>query len=270
MNEITVVSAFFDIGRGNWTPDKGLPHYLVRTTDTYFERFGYMSDLDNDMVIFTTADLKWRIRELRKNKPDEKTIIITVPYPDMYYATRDMIWRAQTNPKFKEKVSGTEVQNPEYWSPDYVLINYLKSTFVNTAIRLGHVRNERIAWLDFGYCRNKDTTNGIKEWKYPFETDKMHLFNFHDYTGQPIEQIIYNNFVYIFGAKIVGGIQPWKEMEKLIQEALMGLVAKELIDDDQTLLLLSYLAKPELFKLHKIPDFKQGHDSFVVFKDFSE
>jgi hypothetical protein len=32
MNEITIVTAFFDIGRGNWTPDKGLPHYLQRTT----------------------------------------------------------------------------------------------------------------------------------------------------------------------------------------------------------------------------------------------
>jgi len=26
MNEISIVTAFFDIGRGDWTPDKGLPH----------------------------------------------------------------------------------------------------------------------------------------------------------------------------------------------------------------------------------------------------
>ena len=46
MNNISIVTAFFDIGRGNWTPEKGLPDYLYRTTDTYFERFGYLAQLD--------------------------------------------------------------------------------------------------------------------------------------------------------------------------------------------------------------------------------
>ena len=39
MNDITIVTAFFDIGRGEWTPDKGLPHYLHRTNQTYLQRF---------------------------------------------------------------------------------------------------------------------------------------------------------------------------------------------------------------------------------------
>ena len=56
MNEITIVTAFFDIGRSDWTPDRGLPHYLHRTTDTYFERFEYLAQLENPMVIFTSAE----------------------------------------------------------------------------------------------------------------------------------------------------------------------------------------------------------------------
>jgi len=32
MNEITIVTAFFDIGRGDWTPDKGLPT-IIRIID---------------------------------------------------------------------------------------------------------------------------------------------------------------------------------------------------------------------------------------------
>ena len=51
MNEISIVTAFFDIGRGDWTPDKGLPHYLQRTTDTYFDRFANMANLDNTLVV---------------------------------------------------------------------------------------------------------------------------------------------------------------------------------------------------------------------------
>ena len=57
MNDISIVTAFFDIGRGDWTPDKGLPHYLQRTTKTYLERFGYLAKLKNKMVIYTSEDL---------------------------------------------------------------------------------------------------------------------------------------------------------------------------------------------------------------------
>ena len=42
-NDVSIVTFFFDTGRGDWTPDKGFPHYLHRTVDTYFERFGYMA-----------------------------------------------------------------------------------------------------------------------------------------------------------------------------------------------------------------------------------
>ena len=51
MGNITIVTAFFDIGRGSWTPDKGLPHYLQRSNETYLERFGHMATLDNEMEI---------------------------------------------------------------------------------------------------------------------------------------------------------------------------------------------------------------------------
>jgi hypothetical protein len=49
-NDVSIVTFFFDTGRGDWTPDKGFPHYLHRTVDTYFERFGYMAQLDNEMI----------------------------------------------------------------------------------------------------------------------------------------------------------------------------------------------------------------------------
>ena len=52
MNDITIVTAFFDIGRGEWTPEKGLPHYLHRTNETYLDRFSIMAELDNPMVIY--------------------------------------------------------------------------------------------------------------------------------------------------------------------------------------------------------------------------
>jgi hypothetical protein len=58
MNDITIVTAFFDIGRCELTPDKGLPHYLQRTNDTYFERFAEIAKLENDMIVYTSAEFE--------------------------------------------------------------------------------------------------------------------------------------------------------------------------------------------------------------------
>ena len=78
MNEISIVTAFFDIGRGDWTPEKGLPHYLQRTNDTYFERFANMASLDNTIVVYTSEDLAEKVWEIRKDRTD-KTVVWLLP-----------------------------------------------------------------------------------------------------------------------------------------------------------------------------------------------
>jgi len=50
---ITIVTAFFDIGRGNLQSKEELPDYMTRTNDTYFEYFSNLATLDNPMVIFS-------------------------------------------------------------------------------------------------------------------------------------------------------------------------------------------------------------------------
>ena len=64
-HRITIVTAFFDIGRGNIPKNQGYPGYLTRTTKTYFKYFSNLAKLNNEMVIFTSPDLKERILKLR-------------------------------------------------------------------------------------------------------------------------------------------------------------------------------------------------------------
>ena len=51
MKTISIVTAFFDIGRGEI--GEGYPDYLRRTNDTYFEHFSRLAVLENEMVVFT-------------------------------------------------------------------------------------------------------------------------------------------------------------------------------------------------------------------------
>ena len=183
---ITIVTAFFDIGRGEWTPDKGLPHYLERKTETYIERFGNLATLENPMVIFTSKDLMPRIQQLRGNK---RTTIIPFEFNDNCQELRQKITDIQNSEGFKSKINPSQKSNPEYWSADYVLVNALKSTFIRHA--LPDVNTELAAWVDFGYCHSMDTLNGISKWEYDFDPTKIHLFSIKDYLpGTYISDII--------------------------------------------------------------------------------
>lgn len=263
MNDITIVTAFFDIGRSTWTPDKGLPHYLHRTTETYLERFSHMAKLDNPMVIFTSKEFAKEIQFLRQNKP---TDILIVDFQNNFTKLRDEIRRVQIDHDFQSEINPMQVKNPEYWSADYVLVNLLKASFVNQAIKTNLVKTDLIAWLDFGYCREESTLNGVKKWQYPFDKNKIHFFNLKDWKeGTYIEDVIFNNDVHITGPCIVAGKEMWPILEALVHHNLQELFKANLIDDDQTLLLMSYLQKPELFKLHKV----NVDDWFIVFKEYN-
>ena len=262
MNDITIVTAFFDIGRGDWSPDKGLPHYLQRTTQTYLERFGHMAKLENDMVVYTSKEFVDDIKFLRQDRP---TTILTLDFPNSFKVLREQITRVQKDPDYQAKINPMQVKNPEYWNADYVLINTLKSSFVNRA--LPQINTELVAWLDFGYCRDESTLNGVEHWQYPFDEDKIHFFNIKEWEeGTFIQDVIFNNDVHITGPCIVASKTMWPTLEGLVHHSVDELLKNDLIDDDQTLLLMSYLQKPESFELHPV----SNQDWFIVFRDYNE
>ena len=162
MNDITIVTAFFDIGRGEWSPDRGLPHYLQRTNDTYLQRFGHMAKLENDMVVYTSKEFVDDIKFLRQDRP---TQIFTLDFPNSFKKLREEVKKVQTDPTYQAKINPMQVKNPEYWSADYVLVNLLKASFVKRSLDV--IVTDLVAWLDFGYCRTEETLNGVELWSYP-------------------------------------------------------------------------------------------------------
>ena len=263
MNDITIVTAFFDIGRGDWTPDKGLPHYLQRTTKTYLERFSHLAKLENPMVVYTSKDLAKEIQFLRQNRPTE---ILTIDFEKNFTKLREEITNVQKSPEYQSKINPMQVKNPEYWNADYVLVNLLKSSFVTKAMQTNLIKTDLVAWLDFGYCREESTRNDVTTWQYPFAKDKIHFFTLKNWReGTYIEDVIFNNDVHVTGPCIVAGKDMWNILEQLVHHNVDELLKNNLIDDDQTLLLMSYLQKPELFELHEV----SSDDWFVAFKEYN-
>jgi protein YibB len=259
---VTIVTAFVDIGRGDWEGtknDKPIPHYIKRDTETYLKRFERLTELKNPIVCFTQSKFIERILCMRK---DIKVINIDDIF-EQGSILMDSIKKVQQDPHFINFVSNPS--NPEYWSPEYVAINLFKSVFLTQAIDNDLVETDTCAWIDFGYCRPETHCPPGMEWK--FDTGGLiNLFCMNPNVDEkPIFEIVKTNDVYMQGCHIVAPKKLWITLRDLININLSNLFNVGLVDDDQTLLLMAYRSQPDLFKLNKA----DPNDWFTIFRDFN-
>lgn len=270
---ITIVTAFFDIGRGDWKHKPGHPAHLRRRTKTYFKRFAHLASLNNDMVVFTSQDLAPQVQAMRQGKP---THVVAVDYVNDFAALRDTITQIQQSAAFKASINPIHAIAPEYCVPDYALVTLLKPTFLRMAIERKVIRTELVAWIDFGYCHDEKTLAHVAEWDHAFDPSKIHLFCLkkwaHDIkTATPqslvhdpfIQEVIANNDAFVVGGSVVAGQQQWLHLDALYQSLLAELIHNNWIDDDQSLFLMAYLLEPERFEIHEPGGW------FNVFKNFN-
>ena len=264
---ITIVTAFFDIGRGNLQSKEELPDYMTRTNDTYFEYFSNLATLDNPMVIFSDNEHIERIKKIRGNKPT-KIIPFNINKFDKILIR---IKEIQNSKELKSKVRPDLLKNIEYWNHKYVLVTNLKSYLVNKAIKDKLVHTELVSWVDFGYVRDLDTLNNIKKWKYHFSDDKIHFFTIKNNhvllnKSSDVYHAIFNNIVFVIGGAIVSHKKNWNLFFKANLSSQKLLLKNNIVDDDQGVFLMTIIKEKDKFKFNYL-----GKDKwFHLFKKFDE
>lgn len=256
---ITIVTAFFDIGRGDWSNG---PSYLKRTTDQYFEAFERLLTLDNQIIVYTSNDLLHRFYGYNQQK-DNLIVVGLADWRNIWSHYRPKIQKVMDNPEFKKMLH--QPWNPEYWSVDYVMVNMLKSYFVDDAIDEFEV-NDLVAWIDFGYCREwEDVPTNV--WNYSFDPEKMHFFTIKPNiaSSMNIYDVITCNDVIITGCHIVGGKDVWYKLKQSIYNNLDNLLKFNIIDDDQSFLFMYCLEKQDEVEIRKI----EPNDWFCIFRNFN-
>lgn len=257
---ITICTAFFDIGRGDW----GGPSYLRRSVDDYFANFEKMLRLDNQMIVYTSNDLMHRFDGYKQQK-DNLTVVGLNDWKLIWREFRPRIEEVFASPDFVKMLH--QPWNPEYWCVDYVMVNFLKSWFVNQAIAMHDIENDLVAWIDFGYAReHRDVPTDC--WNFDFDPDKIHMFTIKPNipSSMNIYEIITINDVIITGCHIVAGKMRWHNLILSIYNNIDKLLRHNIIDDDQSLLFMAYLENPEMFEIRKI-----NHDDwFCIFRDFND
>lgn len=255
---LTIVTCFFDIGRSKWEgfiSGHPLPSYLKRTNEYYFQCFERMLKLDNDIIVFTSPDLVEKFKPYQMKKPN--LCVIAYDLNEYSYLLEE-IRLIQNDPKFFGPIK--QPYNPEYWSPQYVLVNLLKSEFVNTAIDSDIVLTDLIAWVDFGWMREDWQLPKSKIWSYNFNPEKIHLFSVKKFvpTHMNLREIINTNDVFIQGCQIVASKEKWPYLKNEMKISLDMLLEKGWIDDDQGLLYMNYCRNPDAYEIHYIDETQGG------------
>lgn len=271
MNDISIVTAFFDIGRGSWTADKGFPHYLARSADTYIDRFKNLCQLENDITVFIAEQHYDIIKDIAKSRLNYTTNIVVVDLNKNYSQLLASIEKIQQSKKFQSLIHSSQIKNPEYWNPYYVLVTNLKARFTQEAVLQNLPKHDMVAWIDFGYVRDLKQIPPSKKWTFEFDPSKIHLFEYKEKDEKrSFEEIIGLNDVHILGAKVVAHKDMWSTMDRLMEQSWKYLESINMVDDDQGLWLISKHSEIKLFQCHKIPDHQEGKDPFILFNEFND
>lgn len=256
MSKISIVTAFYDIGRGDWSMDMQknggpLPHYLQRSVDKYIEHFARMCEIDTEIIVYTSPDLAPLLAAVSPNVK-----VVEYDYFNIHKDLRDKIQTIQSDPSFLKRINPYQVRNPEYWSKDYVGVTSLKAFFVHDAFERGLITNEWASWVDFGYCRDEEHVPASRKWEYDFTPGLMHFFNYrepnHRNPTADVTIAVLNNIVYIIGGVFVAQKDQWAILKDDMKKSLEALMSQNLVDDDQGLLLMSYFYNPDMYELHKM------------------
>lgn len=259
---VTIVTAFVDIGRENWTGvvnGKQIEGHIPRDVETYFKRFERLTKLKNPIVVFTHSMYHERIKAMRDD-------IVCLEINDILSINTELlnaIGSIQRNPHFVNFVTRPNV--PEYFSPEYVLVTSRKAWFVQSAIDRKYVKTNTVAWIDFGYCRDDTYCPPGMEWK--FETNgKMHMWcnSLTDINELPIFEVVRTGEVFIQGCHVVGPKHIWEYMSDSFDDSFFYLLNIGLTDDDQTLFLMAYRTDRELFDIHYV---HPNSYWFMIFRD---
>jgi len=239
---LSLVTGFIDIGRENWTYDSS------RSIDKYFEYFSNLAKIENDMYVFIEEKFVDKILLARNGK---KTYIEIVNIKNDFSNLLKDIDNIQKSDYFKNLLNKKDLNNPDYCSPEYVLVMLSKVYYVNLFIKKYKIDSNLIAWVDFGYVRNSSMIKKDKTFHIKFNEEKIHLLSLKEINEDvDVKKAMLTNDVFITGSQIIASKKMWSMLNIFINNSIQECIKNGIIDDDQGILLDCYIKNKDFFELH--------------------
>ena len=164
----TLVTAFFDTGRGNWS-------YSQRPLSRYFANIRRTMTLQNPMVIFTEPRFEPEFRAARADAGlANVTIIISMELRDLASArfAPDM---ARVMALASYTAGNPRAHYPEYSRPLYNVVVWAKSDLVARAAHMNPFHTSHFIWIDAG-LHDDILTNDFLHKAFPPSAERMARF----------------------------------------------------------------------------------------------
>nr|WP_240541649.1 WlaTC/HtrL family glycosyltransferase [Bifidobacterium callimiconis] len=232
-----MVTAFFPIGREQWSG-------YSRSDQKYFAYFKHWAAIHNDLIVYTTESHADMVRKIRQELGRENTVVRTVnEIASIDTEIYDLMHKVgRQYPPFSLFPKKPEVSNPDY---DFLM--YAKFWCLEQASK--EAETSKLAWIDFGFDHGgeyyKDTTFFDFEWNYHRPQGKASLFQMRDLPNDPVFDWIRRTESYIHGACFELDTNFASQFHADARLQYEHLLRCGIIDDDQSILLMCHLAKPE-------------------------
>lgn len=246
MEEITLVTDFFDIGRGQ---DKNKD--LRRTAQRYFDEFKRWARIQNTLVVYTDSDSAEIIKGIRAEYGlGEKTIIIQID--NLFELVSGLLPKLEKISHNKDFLNFRYLPEASSNNPKYDYLWMMKYYFMNDAYERG-LLSENVVWMDFGFDHGGITYSDAEDynflWKYDFK-NKIHISCLHDPDSVIGMQSLQFQDDCVMGCMYGLSRELVPIFWHLVEDAMNALLMLDCMDDDQQLVLMAYKARPEIFEVH--------------------
>lgn len=246
MGEITLVTDFFDIGRGQ---DKNKD--LRRTAQRYFDEFKRWARIQNTLVVYTDSDSAEIIKGIRAEYGlGEKTIIIQID--NLFELVPGLLPKLEKISHNKDFLNFRYLPEASSNNPKYDYLWMMKYYFMNDAYERG-LLSENVVWMDFGFDHGGITYSDAGDynflWKYDFK-NKIHISCLHDPDSVIGLQSLQFQDDCVMGCMYGLSRELVPTFWHLVEDAMNALLMLDCMDDDQQLVLMAYKARPDLFEVH--------------------
>lgn len=245
-NDITLVTAYYDIGRKEWEG-------FTRDDDKYFSYFSHWARIQNQLIVYVENNAhRDRVMEIRKQfgREEKTTVVVTGDILNIDSSLYECMKKVCDNPiqrDFRLNKGYPESTNAKY---DYIMA--LKTYFLSeTVIQKRNLHNQ-LSWIDFGFAHGDEVYVKEEEfdflWQYEFEKG-IHLPIRLKLDDRPIFDIVRSMDVYVMGSIFIGDEENMLKLWQMMKEAVYILADCGMVDDDQTELLMMARKYPNCFSM---------------------
>lgn len=268
--DITLVTAFYDIGRENW--EEGFKRDVSFYIDSFFTYLNYeykmvcyIDDRFIDKVlekyaecqyqnkVFIPINRQWLDDNIHawKNVERDRGIMENEDYKEFMKRRLPLM--------YPDGIPETNVRNhlcPENVFPEYNVVNHSKIDFIVHAIQNGYINTSFTGWTDFGYFKTYHSDDS----PLPHSTidiNKLHpsklIFNLRRKIVEQDKDVIFTMlyaFELFIGAFYAGPTELMIPFQELYHECVTEMLDQFVTDDDQHVYIQCYVKKPEWMHLN--------------------